>query len=314
MPENIPIKLNIRNDINGKLENISEFSAWDYLNDLKKQGSKIFISKNYTPWIEMEKISLMRFPLYNFQYPQKEELEEVLAQKKILLASFVVKPSEQQDANAVLYICSDQNYCLKSLPSSMQRNIKKAKKELYIKQIFYDEFIDKGMLAFKDTRTRVGLNDGTEAHFKDKFLGLKELKTYKIWGAFLGEIVIAYIIANEAECWAELSLYSATDYLNYRPNDYLMFYILNYYLVERKFVFVSYGLSSIQFDSNKDGLHRFKLKIGFNPIPVHRVFIIRKSLFFLKSKTFKIIFRILIKIYKSNRRFKKIEGVLELLS
>ena len=60
--------------------------------------------------------------------------------------------------------------------------------------------------------------------------------------------------------------------LNLRPNDALFFYALSHYMTERACRVVSYGLSSIQAESNRTGLHTFKTKVGFEARPVHRAF------------------------------------------
>lgn len=61
--------------------------------------------------------------------------------------------------------------------------------------------------------------------------------------------------------------------LRSNPNDALAYTVLSRYLIERKCRLVSYGLSSVQNESNAAGLHRFKLKLGFKARAVHRAFV-----------------------------------------
>jgi hypothetical protein len=66
--------------------------------------------------------------------------------------------------------------------------------------------------------------------------------------------------------------FSADALLNSRPNDVLFFYALSRYMSKEGCRAVSYGVSSFQAVSNKDGLHAFKTKVGFEAIPIHRAF------------------------------------------
>ncbi|MGB8318748.1 MAG: hypothetical protein WCE54_11525, partial [Ignavibacteriaceae bacterium] len=215
MNEKLAADLYIRNDIAGESGQDSVFSAIEMLEDLKKQGAVIYISNNYTPWIQAEVISMTRFPIFNLEEPAEKELKEIVSLKKIFLASYVIKPTNKLPANAVLYICSAEKYSEDRLSSSLQRNIRRARKDLKMKEIDPDEFLTKGLTAFCDTRKRVGLSDGTEVHFRKKFSKLKEFKTYKIWGAYLGENLIAYAVVNQTTTWGEISLYSSNEYLKH---------------------------------------------------------------------------------------------------
>lgn len=308
------VKLNIKNYLLEEAKFHSPYLSEDYLNDIEKQGSRVYISKKNTPWIQNEKFSMIRFPLFNFEVPTEEELEEVVKLKNIFLASYIIRPTELLSPNSVLYICKNENYSFSKLSPSLRRNIRRAQKDLLIKQLNYDELIEKGLSAFCETRNRVGLDDGTEEHFRNKFLTFSELKTYTIWGAFLGKILIAYALVNQIENWAELSLYSSTQYLNYHPNDYLLYYILQHYLENEKLDFLSYGLSSIQLDTGKEGLNQFKVKFLFEPIPIRRVFYCRKNLKFLNKRIIKTIIHGIVKLKPRNRWLKKIEGVISQLN
>jgi hypothetical protein len=64
--------------------------------------------------------------------------------------------------------------------------------------------------------------------------------------------------------------YSANEHLSHRPVNGLVHNVFEHFLVERKFRVVSFGLSSIQEESNSVGLHSFKKRIGCVCRPVHR--------------------------------------------
>ena len=112
------------------------------------------------------------------------------------------------------------------------------------------------------------------------------------------------------EDWAELGCFSRDALLRHRPNDTLMYTVLSRYLVERRFRLVSYGLSSIQSESNAAGLHRFKTKVGFEARPVHRAFVPHPLLRPLVNRSTLLGVNTALRLRSGHRRLKKASGVL----
>ncbi|MGH2506225.1 MAG: hypothetical protein ACRDHZ_02195, partial [Ktedonobacteraceae bacterium] len=111
--------------------------------------------------------------------------------------------------------------------------------------------------------------------------------------------------------WAEFGCYSADDLLQYRPNDTLMYSALSHYLIEQKLRLVSYGLSSIQAESNAVGLHKFKRKVGFEARPVHRAFIPHPLLRPFVNHLVLSGVNTVLRFRPTDRRLKKVGGTLE---
>jgi hypothetical protein len=160
----------------------------------------------------------------------------------------------------------------------MRRNVRRGLRELRIEPITSDQLLAHGAQAFCDTRRRVGLSDGTPEDFRRRFTWQAKCPAYVFFGAWKDDQLAAFLSITEVEDWAEIGCFSADALLSFRPNDALFFYALSYYLTEKEYRLVSYGLSSIQAKSNRDGLHVFKTKVGFEARPVHRAFVLHPLL------------------------------------
>src|SRR5262249_2031216 len=142
-----------------------------------------------------------------------------------------------------------------------------------------DQLLARGVQAFCDTRRRVGLSDGTPEDFRRRFTSRVRCPGHVFLGAWKNDQLAAFLSITEVDDWAEIEgCFSMNALLDLRPNDALLFYALSYYLTERVFPLVSYGLGSVQAASNNAGLHGFKTKVGFEARPVHRAFVLQPLL------------------------------------
>lgn len=254
---------------------------------------------------------MMRVPKFYVGPPASHELREVFWRGRAAIASYLLEPDEHHPANAWLYICTDQTYALDKLTSSMRRNVRRGLSELKIAFLTVDELLAYGAPAFCDTRRRTGLNDGTPEQFRQSVRGYADLEATAFLGAWKEDMLAAFLTITVVDDWAELGCYSADALLQYRPNDTLMYTALSHYLAEQKLRLVSYGLSSIQAESNASGLHRFKIKVGFEAHPVHRAFVPHPYLRpFVNQSVLWGVNRAL-RFRPKDRRLKKLGGALE---
>src|SRR5262249_29660959 len=147
------------------------------------------------------------------------------------------------------------------------------RRELRLMALSLGELLVHGAPAFYDTRRRSGLDDGTSLGFRSYFELHPRLRGRAYLGAWKDSQLAAFVTVLHVDDWVELpGCFSMDSMLQYRPNDLLMHAVLDYYLSQRACHTVSYGLSSIQADTSAEGLHRFKLKVGFDAIAVRRAF------------------------------------------
>ncbi len=102
--------------------------------------------------------------------------------------------------------------------------------------------------------------------------------------------------------------FSTDEHRKFCPNNTLADFVLNYFLKEGQCNVVSYGLSSIQEDSGSEGLHNYKVRVGFQPINVDRSFVLHSYISPVK-KQIGLLLSILLKIFPKNRKLKKAQGI-----
>jgi len=222
---------------------------------------------------------MTRMPLFHVEPPSSAEIRRALWRGRAAVVSYIREPDEHYPANAWLYVCTDCDYALEKLTPAMRRNVRKGFKELKIGPVTAAELLDHGADAFRDSRRRFGLKEEPVEEFRRQIALRAKCRGHLFFGAWKDDQLAAYLSIAEVDDWAEVtSCFSVDRFLPMRPNDALLFYALSHYLRERAFRMVNFGLSSIQTDSNRAGLHKFKTKVGFEARPVHRTFIVHPLL------------------------------------
>lgn len=289
----------------------------EYVSYLIKQGrSVVFNNKGYF-WFNYEKKSVSRAPAFILDEPHVNEISNVFKILKPLILTYNTEPGSPGDTNAYLYITSDKNYSLEKINKNGRRDARIAQRNLEFKFLDWDYISAHGFKAYADTRQRHNLSDGTREAFEKIIDECKGNPAFKALAAVKPgyDDVYGFLKLLEVEDWVEItSSYSMTEHLSLCPNNGLFNYALEYYLADGSINTVSYGVSSIQKESKKEGLHNFKMRIGFDAKPIKRKFIINPSYKFLFNKVSYGFSRILLKIFPSSRKLKKIEGVMSLIT
>lgn len=290
---------------------MATISFSEYAGELKRAGTRVFTWGEETFWAGYEFGGVMRIPSFHVGPPASGEVSQVLREARLAVATYLLDPDESHPGNCWLYVCSDAAYGLEKLSPAMRRNVRRGLKELEIRPVTFEQLLSYGAEAFCDTRRRVGLNDGTPKSFRERFHHRARCKGHVFLGAWKGERLAAFLSIAEVDDWVEIEgCFSCNSLLSLRPNDTLFFSALSHYLTERQCRIVSYGVSSIQEESNLETLHVFKTKVGFEPRWVHRVFELHPFLRPIQSKmTFRLA-KLLLRLSPGNRLLKKVVGVL----
>ncbi len=282
----------------------------EYAEDLAAQGTCIIAGAGATFWRKSGMFAISRVPNVCLANPDPREVRHVLWQAHAAVASYLTAPDAAHPANAVLYLCTDHEYSLENLHPVMRRNVRRGLKELRIEQLNADQLLKHGVSAFCDTRARNRLDDGTSEAFRARFEAFVQLPESTVLGAWHGDELAAFMTITEVDDWAEIGGFSRTDAHPYRPNETLVYATLTRYLVERGFRVVSYGLSSVELGSSAVGLHRYKLKCGFEAYPVHRAFVPHPMLRPFVSPAVRWGVDVALHVHKNSRMLKKMQGVL----
>ena len=287
----------------------------DYYDNFLK-NTKINVTEgegNYF-WIKYEGLSAVRFPEFIVNPPSKNEIKRVFKKLKSLLLSYTILPKTTDDANAFLYNCTNNNYNIEDLIKNVRRDIRISQRHLDFEFTDWDDLLSNGFKAFSDTRSRVGLSDGTEKNFKNRFSEFSQNPSHKVVAAKLENEMVAFMSLIVLDDFVIIQgSFSTSEHRKFCPNNGLADFVLNYYLRQKEFKLVCYGLSSIQENTGKEGLHSYKVRIGFEAIPVKRVFIFNPFVspfkFVIKSSLY-----ILLLIFPHNRPIRKASGIIKLLT
>jgi hypothetical protein len=208
---------------------------------------------------------MLRVPVFALNTPTQAEVRQAL--RRALVVSCLELPSATKPANTVIYLCRHHACALEKLAAAMRRNVRRGTAALTIQPLSAEHVLQHGYPAYADRRS-----------FERRFSERARSPANVYLGAWLGERLIAFLSITEVADWVEFeSLFSCTDALKYRPNDTLLYHALRHYLVESPRALVSYGVRSVQ-SWAEEGLHQFKLKVGFEAQAVHRAFVLHPAL------------------------------------
>lgn len=285
-----------------------------YADALRASGAKVFPSESGTFWVSYEQGSMVRMPTFCLTPPAAEEIKRVFQGAKMAVVSYICEPDATRPANALLYTCSDAHYNLENLSKSARRNARLALRRLKIGFIDWPSVIEHGLQAYADTRQRAGLSDVTKDAFHKRFMNFSQNPFHHVIGAWQEDegVLAAFLTVAVVNDWVEaIGPYSANAYLKYHPNDGLIHYALDHFLVQKGLKIVSYGVSSVQTDSNKAGLHDFKTRVGFRPQPVYRAFLFHPLLRPLANKLTLWCLKVALRLRPGSRLLRKAIGSVE---
>lgn len=286
-----------------------------YVKELKNSGVNAII-KDDAIWQDYtEAFSAMRLPCFHLTPPKINEVEEIFGELNPIVLSYAEE--DLQSPNCYLYSSENTAYTIDNLESKGRRDVRRALRSFDFKEIPWDELQLKGYAAYRDTRSRNDLSDYKRLDFQNLIERTETLSANKNLAVISKETgdVAGFLIYNWVGRYIEIfGVFSVNEYLSDCPNNGMFHYMQEKYLTGKKVDIISYGYSSIQNKSSKDGLHKFKLRVGFKATPIRRYFLINPRYRFLNSNLFRSIVVILLKIFPSNRKLNKISGMLKLIN
>lgn len=261
-------------------------------------------------WIASERWGLSRFPLLPGPAPGPAVVEALFRSARAAVLDFLLPADHAYEPTASLYLYEGPAYSLDQLTKNGRRDARKALRELRIGWITHEQLLLHGLPAYADCRVRVGLSDGTSDDFQRRFERLRDIPGHHYLGAWKGDELAAFMTVHAVETSASIAAYSNSAHRGSCPNDGLIHVALHHCINERGLASVSYGLSSVQEQSNAASLHEFKLKAGFRAVPVRRVFRVHPWAAPLVNRGTLATLHALLRVTPRNRFLKKASGVL----
>jgi len=179
----------------------------------------------------------------------------------------------------------------------------------------WDTLLENGFRPFQETRLRVGLSDGGESHFRTMIRRNSRVPANHVVGAWKGNILAGFLTIVVVDGAVEImGAFSMNDFLRVHPQDALAHFVLETFLREKGYKIASMGLSTIQTGSIvREGLHRFKAKVGFRPRPVRRVLIVHPLFRQLLRPAILAALGVSLKVLPGSRTLRKCQGALSMI-
>ena len=162
-------------------------------------------------WLESEGWAMVRLPAHYQGIPAPGEVRRVLRDGRAAVASHIVPPDGRHSANCWLYVCDDRTYSPAKLHETVRRHIRRAEAHLTFSWLDAAALLGHGYPAFRDTRRRNGLSDGTEADFRHRFASCFENPAHHVLGAWHDGALVAFMACTVVEDWIEIGGFSMDD-------------------------------------------------------------------------------------------------------
>jgi hypothetical protein len=282
-----------------------------YEQHLKDFGRKVLQGSERSLWVSHSRYAMERHPVMALHRPEPIELREVFKRSWVCVLSYVIQASDETPANCCLYLCQKRDYKLEDLGPKARNHIRRGLKEFEIRFMDHAEFVSKGAQAYCDTIKRNGYSGLTAQDFSSGYRIPQPWR--KFVGAFKDGCLGGFLLITELDDYVSFENYSADQFRTMGVNNGLNYFALWHYLHEQRFRMVTYGLSSLQTVTRAEGLHQFKLSMGFEAFPVHRVLAVNPALRPFVNRTSWRVAKGVAKLSKNHPILRKAEGAIRMV-
>lgn len=238
--------------------------------DLRSDGLDVVWTEAGHAWMRFRRYAHLRYPTNDMAPVTATERREMYRHRRLVLQHHH-RVEDSTDANASLFLCEDDGYSLDSLSSNNRSKVRRGLKRLEVRPLEPAEVAATGYRAYSDTRGRHGMPHMTPGEFVALWAPRRLSPSHEVWGAMGEDGIAAFGEVHLCGRWASLSAtVSADRSLRDYPNHALFFSMLSDLMGRSRIESVSYGLSSLRAETDRDSLHRFKQSVGLIPVPVRR--------------------------------------------
>jgi hypothetical protein len=249
-----------------------------WIDDLHTQGMTATWSDHGHCWVRFKRFGHLRYPTNDVGPLTVGERRELLWRRRMPVLQFQ-EAAGDLPANAWLYLCDERGYGIHSLSTNNRSKVRRGLKRLEVRQVSAEEVERAGYDAYRDTRERHGNTMMTTEEFRANWRRQRIVPSREIWAAWADEEIAAFGTVHRCGSRASIGA-TVSDRRHQRdyPNHALFFTMLEHLMGDGSFESVSYGLSSLRPETDRDSLHHFKTSIGLRAVPVHRHIIIHPLL------------------------------------
>lgn len=243
-------------------------------------GVPVVPDQDRTLWVRGSPRELQRLPLeYTAEVTEATRIRWLLGQPGTWLISYQLTPSPEVVANCFDYVCRNPAYDIEGLPKNARRDIRRGLRSFTVRLCSWDELAEKGYCSLADTEARHGYSPPARDSVRRLADRLRGSRWHELWGAWKDGQLAAWTIVLKADDWAGIvAARSCTATMSGCPNNAIVYEATRLALVHEKRRYVTYGLSSAQTGINELSMHRFKTRMGFDALPMHRKFVLHPLL------------------------------------
>lgn len=289
-------------------ENVISFPAESIANIYKLAGYQVIKSESCFWFNEYrQKYVYTSFPLHRKVAPTEEEVSAIFRQIPSSLAlRFISSPNERGKLSC-MWNCR-KPYSLATLEKKSRNQTRRGLERCKIHPVSFSELVKLGWDAHVDTVHRH--NGKTSSLGFDA--SLDAVSAYRAWGAFIDNLLAAYIVIMLVENYAHIIIVrSVSSLLKYYPNNALVFHVVSELFSIDGIDVISYGWDSLV---SNPGLEQFKLGMGFVKEPVVQRIIINPRIKFYLNKPLCKLFLSIVPRKNLSYRFQQVLGLCEILA
>jgi hypothetical protein len=221
-------------------------------------------------WYRHKRFFFKSIPMHRLVTPSQKELDKVLLAGPAIAVRY---PEPGVSTDWGMYVCDDRDYRLEHLPSPNARShTRRGLARCRVERLDFHFLGEHGHPIGVDTNIRQ--NGLPPKETAESWVGhcsmFARYPGFEAWGAFVGNKLVAYIVAVLVEDCYYLDLCkSLTAYLGLYVNNAILFEATRDALSRPEIRCVSHGARGMV---NSDRQHRFKSGMGFKLVPhVERV-------------------------------------------
>jgi len=289
----------------------------EYVEFLRGCGQTCLLStEGKHAWISEMPGVLERFPGECTDPVNPAELREAFSLRGMRIVNYNRTVDGDHPPTCFDYICRNPEYHIDGLDSNARRDIRRGLRSFVVRLCSWDELAEHGYAPHADTFERHQYAPPPPGGIRRYVEERRGTPFFDIWGAWEGETLAAWLAVIKVDDWAVVHwANSSTAALRNCPNNAMLYVATRRLLVDEKRVFVSYGLSSVQAGPTHLGLHKYKVRMGYEAIPRHRVFVPRPLVgLLLKPKVASWMWDRMERIFPKSPFVRKVAGVSRLLA
>lgn len=230
-------------------------------------------------WVPGARGELLRLPMLCTTPPDPAEVRRLLRERGVWIVSYLLADDEAHPANGFAYLCRSHEYVIDDLPGKVRNKIRRGLRTFTIRLCTPDELIDNGYVAEVDTANRHGHAVPDRKELTSFVERRRDAPFFDLWGAWDGGDLAAWMCVLRIDDWALIEMgRSCTKSLKLAPNNALRYVATRKYMLEDRLAYFQSGVSSIQPESSRLSLHDYKRKMGFEPVPFCRTFVLHPVL------------------------------------